>query len=240
MAQSGQGPAYQPEGRDGPAGSGGPGGSSRRRTSGRQLDPPDAATAPREDGRDVVYRPWATYATVREAACRWLTKLRCEHDVAEDMSAGIAEAITRQMERNPTLQAATANQLDRYAFVAARRRLKRVLADEDTHDEWNERYRASSEREGSEAERPDVMFERRELAQAIVRGTQALVGKQQTYFVCEYDLGMSREEIAERFGVTRASVDATLGRAYKAMGTWLTAQGYTFDLDVRTFRKEEA
>jgi RNA polymerase sigma factor (sigma-70 family) len=188
----------------------------------------------------VVYRPWAAYATVRESACRWLTKLRCEPDVAEDMSASIAEAITRQMEKNPALRAADANGLDRYAFVAARRRLKRTLAQEDAHDEWNERFRASSERECSEAERPDVMFERRQLAEAIFGGAQTLVGQQQTYFVCEFELGMSREEIAERFGVTRASVDATLSRAYAAMRRWLTAQGYTFDLDVRTSRKEDA
>jgi hypothetical protein len=230
MAQQGQGPASQPEGSNGSPGRDGAGGLSRRRMPGRQLDPPDRATPEREAvpdvaghvvrdvvgqvggqvGGDVVYRPWATYATVREAACRWLTKLRCEPDVAEDLSAGVAEDITRQLEKNPNLQAADAHQLDRYAFVTARRRLKRTRVWEDAHDEWNEQYRASSERDGSEAERPDVMFERRELAEVIVRGTQALVGQQQAYFVCEYELGSH----------ARKSPSALVGRARAWTPRW--------------------
>jgi RNA polymerase sigma factor (sigma-70 family) len=187
-----------------------------------------------------VYGPWSTYATVRESARRWLTKLRCEPDVADDMSASVADSITRQMQKNPKLRAAEPNRLDRYACVAAQRRLRRERVREDAQDALNERFRVSSALECSDAERPDVMFERNWLADVIVGAARTLPKRQQGYFICEYQLGMSREEIAERYGVTRASVDETMRRAYAGMRKAFTAQGLTFDLDVRKSRKEDA
>jgi RNA polymerase sigma factor (sigma-70 family) len=219
--------------------------SGARSTGASSERPGQSNRAPPIDKvRPVVYEPTSEYTRIWEAARQWAIRMGRDHDDAEDIGAKVAQSVGDKLALLPGGTVVRWGKVRRFIQRATK---GQVINHQKADERRKIRQHEFLARSPGKTEKwiPDGVYEIKELGDALRAAVNKLPRRQKEFFMCYHDYHMTRDEIAEEYGVARKTVDSTLQRAndflrIELAGFWPLRERATGDQDPREGDDHEA